>query len=849
MKKIKQSLALLAVVATGSTLLTGCGGSSNSDSDTPTDPPTTPISNSLLGSAFKGSIDAATVMVMDASGTVLGTGTSTKGKFEFKNISLPADTEAVFINTKDGQYTDEATGQKVMLGSHGLMTVFLASELKAIMTAKQVVALTPETTMMAMLVKKSMAAGTTATKAIADAKIIIQAEWIDGTNALPIFEEGAPLLSDDLLLVGDLSTSVSASIAEGLAKNRAMSFSYEAKWKKLAPLQVFELISKTADDLSDGTLDGKDHGVALTYMDSKGMSHDLSKENRNVQYGLARFNLLRKTLDGLFTGKLSENKVAELEVLGFETSYVEKLRAKDAAMAKATITNLSATNLPDFNHLPTLEDEDGDPNDNKATYSLTADSNVIVGINTPGRSWNTPMMRYNNHPLPPIIRAKRNDVMTLNITNNLVPIETEKREAKEGEAGETENEITTVHWHGFKIPGPQDGGPDFPVNAGESKQYNFTMLQPAAPLWFHPHPFHKTGNQVYQGLAGVFLLSDDITKKLEDDKQLPSGKYDIPLLVQDRRFAEEKDGIRKLVYMGGPTDHNGMLAHIQLVNGAQLPKLEVETRQYRFRLYSVGNARTYIFSLSNNAPFTIVGTDGGLLDKPVEVTSVTLSAAERAEIIVDFSKYAVGDKVMLISKAFNGSPLMPLLVPRMRHGGIPEGVINALPVDGSYADIMRFDITTQATDDISLYTALPDYADINKDRLTAKDATKTRKFVMEMTSELHFTINGKVVELGRIDEYVKLSEGDTEIWSIENRSGSAHPFHAHAIQWQVLSRNGEPATGMELGWKDTVYLRPGETVDLIGRFDPVVNYGDYMYHCHMLEHEDAGMMGMFNIEK
>jgi FtsP/CotA-like multicopper oxidase with cupredoxin domain len=433
--------------------------------------------------------------------------------------------------------------------------------------------------------------------------------------------------------------------------------------------------------------------------------------------------------------------------------------------------------------------------------------------------------------------------MTLNITNNLVPI------AKEGEETEDANEITTVHWHGFKIPGPQDGGPDFPVNAGSSKQYNFTMLQPAAPLWFHPHPYHKTGNQVYQGLAGVFLLSDDITKKLEDDKQLPSGKYDIPVLVQDRRFAEEKDGVRKLVYLGGPTDHNGMLAHTQLVNGAQLPKLEVETRQYRLRLYSVGNARTYIFSLSNNAPFTIVGTDGGLLNKPVEVTSVTLSAAERAEIIIDFSKYAVGEKVMLISKPFNGSPLMPLLTPRLRHGGFPEGAINALPVDGSYADIMRFDITTQVTDDISLYTALPDYADINKERLTAKDATKTRKFVMAMTNDLHFTINGKVVELGRIDEYVKLSEGDTEIWSIQNQSSSAHPFHAHAIQWQVLSRNGEPATGMELGWKDTVYLRPGETVDLIGRFDPVVNYGDYMYHCHMLEHEDAGMMGMFNIQQ
>jgi FtsP/CotA-like multicopper oxidase with cupredoxin domain len=454
----------------------------------------------------------------------------------------------------------------------------------------------------------------------------------------------------------------------------------------------------------------------------------------------------------------------------------------------------------------------------------------------------------------------------------------------------------------------------------------------------------KTGEQVYRGLAGVYLLEDEISRKLETDKKLPSGKYDIPVLVQDRRFKQEANGVRELAYKTMEMDSDGMLGDKILVNGAVLPKLEVSTRQYRFKIYNVSNARSYDFALSDGVKFKIVGTDGGLLPNPVEVDHIMLGAAERAEIVVDFGKYSKGDKVMLISKAFNGSPMMGMMSNMNNNGGStasntmnrrhgensgmnpnnnqnttnlnPDNEMNnnamnsennmgnnremnntptsnmnegEMLVNGKRLDIMRFDITTESTDDISLYTALPANADINTQRLTANDASKTRNFVMTMAmgnssdmnganqsnsnsgmtanmgnnnssmgagsannssgmGAMSFVINGKPFDINRIDEVINLSEGDTEIWSIQNRSPMAHPFHAHAIQWQVLDRNGSPATGTDLGWKDTVLVQPGETVRFIGRFDPAINYGNYMYHCHILEHEDAGMMGFFRIQ-
>jgi FtsP/CotA-like multicopper oxidase with cupredoxin domain len=898
MRKTKTALAISLVVST--TYLAGC----NDGSNTPTPSTDTASStSSLLGSVFKGPIDNATIQITDATGKVLSSGGSQAGTFDLKGIELGSG--AYFIQSLGGSYTDEATGKSVSPGaSEGLMAVFTGDELRDIIKKKQYIAMTPETTIIASLVKKSIAEGVAPETAISEAIATIKKELIDGTNP------ASAVSGDEPLRIGNLATTLPADQKEALARNRAISFSYEAESLNLTPAQTLEIIRQRGKDLADGKLDGIADGNPVKIQDKDNQEVDFSKRDQKASFGLARARLFNKTIDRLRKGDISEAEKGELEKLGFNTDSVGRFNKGNEDAEKNTARNLAATNLPAFNRLPVLEDEDGNPDDAAATYTLAAKSGVNVTINVPGKSWSTPMLRYNGLQLPPIIRAKRGDRMTLNLVNDL-------------------KDETTIHWHGFKIPGDQDGGPDFPVAPNGGKTYSFKMQQPAAPLWFHPHPDMKTGEQVYRGLAGVFLLEDAISKKLEADKQLPAGEFDIPVLVQDRRFKSEVNGVRELAYKTMEMDSDGMMGNDILVNGAALPKLDVATRQYRFRIYNTSNARTYDFALHDGAKFKVVGTDGGLLPQPVETDHILLGAAERAEIIVDFSKYKQGDKVMLVSRAFNGSAMMGMgnmgnnsmsddsgMGSGMQgtvgmdgndsnrgsdmddngmgntgsgmndSGGTSMGNMNSgsntmdlagtnganpsggTMMNGMRMDIMRFDITADATDDITLYTALPATADINTQRLKASDASKTRNFVMTMANmgsgsmgqggsgmgsggmgAMRFVINGKSFDMNRIDELIKLSEGDTEIWSIQNMSPMAHPFHAHAIQWQILDRNGKPATGTDLGWKDTVLVQPGETVRFIGRFDPTINTGDYMYHCHILEHEDAGMMGFFRIQQ
>lgn len=798
--------------------------------------------SSLQGSAFKGPVDNALIEVKDASGNLLATGSSNAGTFKISDFEL-AD-GAIFISTQNGSYTDEASGEPVSLPGNGLMTVFTRSELRQLMDKNTFIAMTPETTLLAKLVKEKMAAGDSPEDAIAAAKQLIKTQLIDGTNP-------AGIAGDDILMTGNLSSAIPADEKEALARNRAISYSYQAKNMNLNPSQVFEMIDKQVADLEDGLLDGKDTtGAALNITDKDGSDIDLSSIELKTEFGMARSQLMSNTINRLMAGELSDAETAELGQMGFDTSFMDQNNQANQQAAATTEANLLADNLPAFKNLPVLADEDGDPTDAQATYTLTATPDVNVTIEAPGTSWNTTMLRYNGLQLPPVIKVNRGDAMTLNLVNEL-------------------DADTTIHWHGFKIPGDQDGGPDFPVTAGGSKTYQFTMQQAAASLWFHPHPDMKTGEQVYRGLAGVYLLDDAISQQLVTDKNLPASDYDIPMLIQDRRFADEVSGSKELLYMDKPMDADGMYGDDILVNGVKLPKLDVETRQYRFRIYNTSNARTYDFALHDGSNFTVIGTDGGLLETPVVTNHIMLGAAERAEIVIDFSQYSVGDKVMLISRPFNGSAMMAM----SGMGGMDmsnmSGMNNMQSMNGNNAsadmgysllngmrsDIMRFDIATSVTDDVTLYSQLPANADIITERLTQDDADKTRNFIMSMDMSsmsnggaMKFVINGKSFDMDRIDETITLSEGDTEIWSIRNMSPMAHPFHAHAIQWQILDRNGVSATGVDLGWKDTVLVQPGETVRFIGRFDPVVNSGDYMYHCHILEHEDAGMMGFFRIQ-
>ena len=430
---------------------------------------------------------------------------------------------------------------------------------------------------------------------------------------------------------------------------------------------------------------------------------------------------------------------------------------------------------------PLLEDTNPDPK--VAEFNLNAQKGSMQFFSDS----KTDTYGYNGNFLGPVIRVKTGEQVKINVKNEL-------------------DEPTTVHWHGLEVPGKMDGGPHQEVYPGQVWSPNFTINQPAATLWYHPHLLHKTGEQVFKGLAGLFYIDDETSSALAIPKDY--GKNDIPLVIQDRRFTSNKQfdydiGMRDMMM--------GILGDTVLVNGALHPNFDVTEGKMRLRLLNGSNARIYTFHLGDNQPFWQIGSDGGLLEKPVELTKVKLSPGERAEIIVDFTKYKVGDRVELQSEDFA---------------------------------IMTFQVKSKSKD-----SSIPKQL-VKIDKIPESEATVKRTFEFQGMGP-NVNINGKQFNLERIDEDLKLNA--TEIWEISNttmgmgmgRNGEvAHPFHAHGVQFQILDRDGKAPPMNETGWKDTILVHSGETVRAIARF----NYeGMFMYHCHILEHEDAGMMGQFQV--
>lgn len=758
----------------------------------------------IVGSIIKGPIDGAVIKLKDAQGTLVSSTISEKGVFVFPEIALTSDSYT--LESVGGSYDDEATKTTVTLTTQSLKTYLTKDELVAILSNKEYIAITPETTIYTDLVKNGMST--------TDAKTIITKSMISTTSTLSF-----STTNDKFITTGDFTSSFPKDQSEAFARNRAISLSYLVRDQNEIPEKVFDFINFIVNDLQDGAVDGLD-------TDSDGVV-DL---NLTQEFSLSRTKLFQDTTSKLRNGQLSDGQKEQLKQMSIDTNkFNNDLTNADANLTALATQALEATTLPTLHVLPVIQDEDGNTTDTKETYTLTATKNVNVTIETPEGNWITPMWRYNNNPLPIVIHTSKGTAMTLNFDNQL-------------------DANSTIHWHGFEIPAIMDGGPDVPVLPQAQKTYSFTMQQQAAPLWFHPHPDMETGKQVYMGLAGVYLLSDDISKNLEDTKQIPSGNKDTVLLVQDRRFTAEVNGTRELAYKTMQMDSDGMLGDTVLVNGSVLPKQEVSNTLHRYRLYNVSNARTYDFALSDDSNFTVIGTDGGLLNKPVSVNHILLGAAERVEIVIDFAKYNTGDKILLVSKAFSGGMM------NIVGGNTDSNNMKGMLANGTGLTIMRFDVTTDETEDITLFDALPSSAAIIT-RMNEADAINQgneRQFLMSMgqnttdgsgINSMSFLINNTPFNMTKINEYVPA--GAKEIWSIRNMSPMAHPFHAHAIQYQILTRNGVPATGTDLGWKDTFLVQPGETVRVIGDFSSAE--GDYMYHCHILEHEDAGMMGYFRV--
>ena len=481
------------------------------------------------------------------------------------------------------------------------------------------------------------------------------------------------------------------------------------------------------------------------------------------------------------------------------------------------------------NELQIPEQSFGTAVDGRRQFHLTVAEGTQEFL--PGKQ--TPTAGVNGPYLGPTLRLRRGEDVDLVVQNKL-------------------DEMTTMHWHGMHVPARMDGTPHQRIEPGESWTASFEVHQQAAPLWYHPHPHGATGRQVYRGVSGLMWIDDDESDALDLPKTY--GIDDIPLVIQDREF--DSDGAFRFAVNQGAVYGNTML-----VNGTWSPFLRVEARRIRLRLLNGSNARIYYIGFDDGREFHQIATDGGFLEAPLQTNRVTLAPGERAEVLVDFS-----DGAEVVLRSYPEAGLLETI--RAYWVGIGTGnlqLLKIVPIPPSRAShglperlrpIPRID-GAQAAKTRPMVLAGPLQRGPGGQGGRGGRGGRAARVGQGGQGEqgeqggrgrgvgpVGIPINGKTMDMARIDEVVRL--GDIEIWEVSNRGGQPHPFHVHLVQFQILDRNGRPPSAAERGWKDTVLVPPGGLVRIIMRFE---RYADpqvpYMYHCHIMEHEDNGMMGQF----
>ena len=393
------------------------------------------------------------------------------------------------------------------------------------------------------------------------------------------------------------------------------------------------------------------------------------------------------------------------------------------------------------------------------------------------------------------------------------------------------------------MPAAADGGPHQIIEAGGSWDAKFHVNQAAGTFWYHSHLVGKTAEQVYKGLAGMLIVEDEFS----DSLALPSeyGVDDIPLVIQDRNF--NADGSFR--YMNSPMESMlGSFGNTVMVNGTISARFEPSTRLVRFRLLNASNARTYNLAFSDGRAMQQIACDGGFLNAAVAMQQIELAPGERCEVIVDFSDGAAVDLISLPMAA--DSPY--------RTTGMIGNMHTMNQVRLQVLSIRPQSNLQRSPEIPPVLTSLPELNPNSADRL--RQFTLSSAMGMGMMgrgrgtrgrmgggmSGMH-TINGTGMDMSVINERVPV--GSTEIWEITNDSMMMHPFHIHHGQFRIVSSNNRAWPAHEQAYKDTVKVGPGQTVRVLMKFD---DYADpnlpYMYHCHILEHEDAGMMGQFVVE-
>lgn len=421
---------------------------------------------------------------------------------------------------------------------------------------------------------------------------------------------------------------------------------------------------------------------------------------------------------------------------------------------------------------------------------------------------------YNSNPyLGPTLILTKNQLASISVTNQI---------------GET----TALHWHGLHVSAMNDGGPHNPILNNSTWNPQFTVLNKAGTYWYHPHLDSITAIQTMKGALGFIIVKDDEEALLPIPRNY--GIDDFPIVVQTAQLNAQNQFMQK-----------GMQDSLTFVNGVrcnygQTAFLSVPSQVIRMRLLNGAGERSYNFGLSGNKQFKIIGSDGGLLNAPVAATRIRMSPGERYEILIDLNGMQ-GQSLQFMSFASEipigtqGGPTMPMPV-----GSPPMDS----PLNGVDFSIFQLNIGTQTTNPIlsippSLVTVTPILED---------QATTTRAISMTALDPLSmdgpFYFNASLFNMNTINFYIPLNS--TEIWALTNNTMVAHPFHLHDEQFYILDRDGNTPPDYEKGRKDVVLIEPNETVRIITKF---TDFADetmpYMYHCHVLMHEDDGMMGQF----
>ncbi len=436
--------------------------------------------------------------------------------------------------------------------------------------------------------------------------------------------------------------------------------------------------------------------------------------------------------------------------------------------------------------------------------------------------------------LGPVLRFKRGQRVRVRFRNRLA-------------------EPSIVHWHGLDVPEAADGHPRLAISSGSDYVYDFEVVNRAGTYWYHPHPHMRTGAQAYHGLAGVIVVSDG-----EDDALgLPAGDAEIVCVLQDRRF----DAANQLVYasggamsgggmgrgggMGGGMGAmmetvNGWLGDRAFVSGAHRPARTVERRAYRLRVLNGSNARIYKLAWSDGTPFTILGGDGGLLERARIRRFLTLAPGQRADLLLDVAEKAAGTSFALRSVAYPAGAV--------GHVGM-MGETSPLP-QGAAIDLMSFTVRGGPPTRLTL----PDRLCTPPVAWAAQGGAPVRRVPLTFM-RMEWRIGGRTFDMAEVAAEETVAPGSTHIWELRNEPNPmgmamAHPIHVHGTQFRVLSRSGATANPLAEGISDTqandtVLVLPGETVRVQITFSRYP--GLYLYHCHILEHEDMGMMRNFRI--